>query len=553
MTKKMKNFKYILGLMIILGSFLQSCQDDDHDFGEVVAPSNLSLEATIVNADADNPYGDGSGQVQFMASADNAINYKFAFGDNTSTNVSNGNVMHSFTSTGVNEYIVTVIATGTGGTSSSMTTSVTVFSEFDDPETKSLLTGDDSKTWYVAAALPSHLALGPIDVKTSDWYNAAPFEKKDECIYDDSMTFSLDENGNILYELDNNGATFFNTNSLNAAGGTNGTGDQCFDYDTSGVKNVSLSAAPTIYPEDETTGTQMMISDGGFLSYYLGTSTYEILEITEDYMQVRTQSGGNAAEAWYLKLTTDPEGGAGGGNNSAEGKELETEFENLVWEEEFDGNALDTDSWNIETGNGDNGWGNNEKQYYTADNAVVSDGSLKINAIAESTNDFDYSSARITTMDKQEFKYGRVEVRAKLPGAAGTWPAIWMLGSNFAEVNWPASGEIDIMEHVGNDLGHVLGTLHMPGNSGGDGISKGTEVENVDSEFHTYTLEWTADHILFAVDDIVFHEYKNSADTPFNQKFFLILNVAMGGNLGGDIDPNFSEDTMEVDYVKVYQ
>ncbi|MCL6219614.1 family 16 glycosylhydrolase [Zunongwangia pacifica] len=549
----MKNFKYILGLMIILGSFFQSCQDDDHTFGEVVAPSNLTLEATVMNADEDNPYGDGSGKVSFSAQAENAMNYKFTFGDNTSANITDGDTIHAFTKTGINDYVVTVLATGRGGATTSETIMVTVYSEFDDPETKSLLTGDDSKTWYIAAAMPSHLALGPIESKTSDWYNASPFEKKDGCFYDDSMTFSLDENGNILYELDNSGATFFNTNSLSAAGGTNGTGDECFGYDTSGVKNVSLSAAPTIYTEDETTGTQMMISDGGFLSYYLGTSTYEILEIEEDYMQVRTQSGGNAAEAWYLKLTTNPEGGAGGGNNSAEGKELETEFENLVWEEEFDGSTLDTDSWNFETGNGDNGWGNNEKQYYTAENVVVSDGTLKINAIAESTNGFDYSSARITTMDKQEFKYGRVEVRAKLPEESGTWPAIWMLGSNFAEVGWPASGEIDIMEHVGNDLGRVLGTLHMPGNSGGEGISKGTDVENVASEFHTYTLEWTADHILFAVDNVVFHEYKNNAETPFNQPFFLILNVAMGGTLGGEIDPNFTQDTMEVDYVKVFQ
>ena len=549
----MKNFKYILGLLIILGSFLQSCQDDDHDFGEVVAPSNLSLEATIVNADDDNPYGDGSGQVQFVASADNAINYKFAFGDNTSTNVSDGNVMHSFTSTGVNEYVVTVIATGTGGTASSMTTTVTVFSEFDDPETKSLLTGDDTKTWYVAAALPAHLGVGPVETVTPDYYAAAPFEKTgNPCFYDDMITFSLDANNNIVFDHDNNDATFFNVDFLSVGGG-GGSEDQCLTFDTSGNKFVNLAAAQSGLGEDVSTGTQMMISDGGFMSYYIGTSTYEILEITDDYLYVRGIPGSNPALAWYLKFTTDPDGGAGGGNQSAEGSELETEFENLVWEEEFDGAALDTDSWNIETGNGDNGWGNNESQYYTADNAVVSDGTLKINAIAENTNGFDYSSARITTMDKQEFEYGRVEVRAKLPSAAGTWPAIWMLGSNFAEVGWPNSGEIDIMEHVGNDLGEVLGTLHMPGNSGGEAISKGTEVENVESEFHTYTLEWTADHILFAVDNVVFHEFENNASTPFNQPFFLILNVAMGGNLGGAIDPDFTQDTMEVDYVKVFQ
>ena len=129
-----------------------------------------------------------------------------------------------------------------------------------------------------------------------------------------------------------------------------------------------------------------------------------------------------------------------------------------------------------------------------------------------------------------------------------------MLGENFDTVDWPTCGEIDIMEHVGNNLGEVLGTLHFPENSGGNGVSQGTFVENVATEFHKYSMEWTEDHIVFLVDDEPFHEFTDMEGTPFvDHEFFLILNVAMGGTLGGDIDPNFTQDAMEIDYIRVYQ
>lgn len=539
--------------MLSLGMILYSCQEDDQEFGDVVAPTNLTLEATVLNTSAEFPDGDGSGLVSFVATADNAISYQYFYGDGTSELVNSGEVEYGFKTTGTHEYIVTVVANGTGGASTSTSVAVTVFSAFEDAETQNFLTGGTSKTWYVAYALSGHLGVGPSTTSTPDYYEAAPFEKESEgCFYDDEITFT-DAGNSITVVQDNMGATFFNASYLSVAGGS-GSEDQCLTFDTSGSKTVGLSSAGSIVPEGETTGTQMIIADNGFMSYYIGASSYEILEITEDYMHVRAIMGSDNTLAWYLKFTTDPEGGAGSTST-----DLVTEFPGdsateAAWSQEFDGSSLDTSIWNFETGNGSNGWGNNELQYYTDQNTEVSDGTLKINAIAESISGYNYSSARITTQNKYTFQYGRIEVRAKLPSTGGTWPAIWMLGENISTDGWPKCGEIDIMEHVGNNLGEVLGTLHFEGNSAGNAISEGTTVEDVATEFHNYTMEWTQDHIVFAVDNVVFHEFTDMAGTPFvDHEFFLILNIAMGGTLGGTIDSNFTQDTMEIDYIRVYQ
>ncbi|MEX0275525.1 MAG: family 16 glycosylhydrolase [Flavobacteriaceae bacterium] len=165
-----------------------------------------------------------------------------------------------------------------------------------------------------------------------------------------------------------------------------------------------------------------------------------------------------------------------------------------------------------------------------------------------------YTSARIKSENLFEFTYGRVEIRAKLPSAGGTWPALWALGANFDQVGWPDSGELDIMEHVGNNSNVISSALHYPGNSAGNAVTSSTAVSTATSEFHNYTMEWTPDSIKFVVDDEVVHlSFVNDGSTPFNSDFFLIMNVAMGGTLGGNIDPAFTEDTMEVDYIRVYQ
>jgi beta-glucanase (GH16 family) len=231
-----------------------------------------------------------------------------------------------------------------------------------------------------------------------------------------------------------------------------------------------------------------------------------------------------------------------------------TVAQSLSWSDEFNTpGAPDPSKWGYDLGAG--GWGNNELQHYTnrLDNAVVSAGTLKIIAKRENFSGSAFTSARLLSRSKFSFKYGKVEISAKLPAGAGTWPATWMLGDNFLTAGWPACGEIDIMEHRGNDPNRIHGTIHYTGNSGANGIGATTLIQNATTEFHKYTCEWTAQFIRMSVDDRTYFTIANGANLPFNQPFFLLLNVAMGGNFGGTVDPAFSSGTMEIDYVRVYQ
>ena len=226
-----------------------------------------------------------------------------------------------------------------------------------------------------------------------------------------------------------------------------------------------------------------------------------------------------------------------------------------IWSDEFnvDG-APDATKWAFDIGTGDWGWGNNEAQYYTnrPENVKVLNGKLIITSIKESYLGSNYTSARIKTQGKFSFKYGKVEMKAKLPLGGGTWPALWMLGNNIPTSGWPACGEIDIMEHVGNTQNKIYGTLHYPNFSGGNAVSRSTNITNASSEFHIYALDWRADAIKFYVDGNLFHTFTNNSSLPFNQNFFLIINCAMGGNFGGVIDPTFTSSTFEVDYIRVF-
>jgi len=203
-------------------------------------------------------------------------------------------------------------------------------------------------------------------------------------------------------------------------------------------------------------------------------------------------------------------------------------------------------------------------QYYRKndpDNVIVADGVLKITAKKEEFGGYQYTSTRIKTQGKFNFTYGKLEVRAKLPKSQGTWPAIWMLGSSFSSIGWPYCGEIDIMEQSGQDKSKVLGTCHWNGNGlypSGDNYSPasyGTNqtVSNVDSDWHIYSVDWTINHIKIYIDDTNYFSMNTSNSQPFNDPFFILLNVAMGGTLGGVVDPAFTEDVMEIDYIRVYQ
>lgn len=228
----------------------------------------------------------------------------------------------------------------------------------------------------------------------------------------------------------------------------------------------------------------------------------------------------------------------------------------LVWAEEFNGKGVpDSTRWSYDIGTGDWGWGNNEKEYYTSrsENVNISNGVLGITALKEKYNGSEYTSTRMLTRDKFSFTYGKVEVRAKLPSGVGTWPAIWMLGSNIKTVGWPNCGEIDIMEHKGCNLNKIYSTLHYPKHFGDKADGDSITIKNANKEFHTYSTEWTSTFIKFYVDNEIVKTFVNDRASPFHKNFHIILNVAMGGNFAGPLDSNITKATMEVDYVRVYQ
>ena len=237
---------------------------------------------------------------------------------------------------------------------------------------------------------------------------------------------------------------------------------------------------------------------------------------------------------------------------------VEAEAPEASWSEEFNYNgAIDPNVWTHEIGNGEWGWGNNEEQHYTnrAENIKIEDGFLKITARKESYASSEYTSARIKTHKKLDFKYGRVDVRAKMPSKTkGVWPAIWMLGSNINDVGWPACGEIDIQEYAHTNNFTVQSTVHHPDVSPGEGDTHvASGYNDIHDKFYTYSLVWTKEALTFYVDDKPYHVVGNSCSIPFNWNFYIILNVAMGGDMGGTIASDFNFDTMEVDYVRVYQ
>jgi hypothetical protein len=559
--KKIKNIYIVLFSMTLA---FMGCQEKDYQFGEITAPSNINITAEIVGQDADNPFGDGSGSVNFTASATNASSYVFFF-DGIAEKSPTGTHVKRFSRVGTNTYNVVVKANGSGGVSTTKSMDLEVFSSFSDEEAESFLSGTnvgDSKKWYWQADKDVHVGLGPVTGEANQfafeywWSGIRAWDEEKACMYDNEFVFTRTTNG-ITFEQ-TVGPAFV---PAAYAGDISVDGDQCHDESVAtsmfGVKQVSFgpstskAALEGTYGEDDQgqprpyRGTTFDISDGGFMGWLVGSSRYDIISISNDELVVRVIQAGDGF-AWYHKFTsTKPIEGAGGSNYI---------FNNLVWEDDFNTDGVpNTANWTNDLGDG--GWGNEEVQTYTdsAENAIVADGSLVITAKADGNGG--YTSARLKSQGLYKFTYGRVEVRAKLPASQGTWPAIWMLGSNQTVVGWPQSGEIDIMEQKGDDKNLILGTAHWFDVATNSGASYGETIAitNASSEFHLYTMEWTAETIKIYLDDVMYYELANNATLPFNEDFFLILNIAMGGTLGGTIDAAFTEDTMEIDYVKVFQ
>ncbi|WP_299485909.1 glycoside hydrolase family 16 protein [uncultured Allomuricauda sp.] len=237
-------------------------------------------------------------------------------------------------------------------------------------------------------------------------------------------------------------------------------------------------------------------------------------------------------------------------------------FTNLVMEDNFDTEgAPDGQIWGFDIGTGENGWGNQELQYYTdrPENVKVDNGVLLITARQEAFEGSQYTSSRLLTKDKFEQQYGRFEARIRLPYGQGIWPAFWMLGADIDENPWPGAGEIDIMEYRGQNPTVLIGSVHGPGYSGGQAISKEyiLEGDRFDTGFHVFGIEWGPEYINYYVDDVLYNQITPEDVTGtwvFNKPFYILMNLAVGGTFVGS--PNAETEfpqTMIVDYVRVYE
>ena len=568
----MRNIKNIYIVLLSMTIAFLGCQEKEYEFGDIIAPSSIIINAEVIGQDVNDPdlaNGDGSGTVNFSVSADNASSYVYYFNGVAEASPS-GILSKRFSKVGTNIYTVVVKANGTGGVSTTKSMDIEVYSSFTDLEAENFLSGaniGDSKKWYWQADADLHVGLGPVtddygngEFAYEGWWNGIKaWDSEKACMYGNEFVFTRTTNG-LTFEQ-TMGPAFVPGAYAEAIGIA---GDQCHDETVAtnmfGIKSVSFgpstskAAIEGTYGEDAQgqpkpyRGTTFDISDGGFMGWLVGSGTYDIISVSDDELIVRIIQAGDGF-AWYHKFTsTKPTQDAG------------YVYNDLVWEDDFntDG-APDATNWTYDLGTtdtfGNNGWGNGELQTYTnnAENVKVEGGSLKITA--KSDGNGGYTSARLKSQGLRKFTYGRIEVRAKLPASAGTWPAIWMLGSNYTTVGWPTCGEIDIMEQRGANKDITLGTLHWYNTTGSNNASYGesTAVADASSDFHLYTVEWSDTSIKIYLDDVSFFQMANNSTLPFNADFFMILNIAMGGTLGGDIDPSFTEDTMEIDYVKVFQ
>lgn len=320
----MKTFKYfLLGLTSLI--LLTGCQDEDFELGKIITPTNVKLEFDITGQDNDNPYGDGSGLVNFKASADNTITYKYVFGDGSSDEVApNGTIQHRFSKTGDVTYVVTVLAYGTVGVSSSTSVELTVNSAFEDPEVVKFLSGEnvgDSKTWYWAYDEAKFVGMGPYEDDYGNgefayeawWSSIQPYDAEKSCMYADEFVFTKTEDG-LTFEQ-TQGPAFIPGYYANVIGVD---GDTCHGDDVVttmyGVKDVSIfpssskAALEGNYNNNPYRGTSFNISLGGFMGWYVGTSTYDIISISETEMRVRVITAGSpysdGGAAWYHKFTS---------------------------------------------------------------------------------------------------------------------------------------------------------------------------------------------------------------------------------------------------------
>ncbi|MBT8255259.1 MAG: glycoside hydrolase family 16 protein, partial [Bacteroidia bacterium] len=443
-----KIFKPLLICLLLVST---ACQNDDTTFGEVIAPTNLVINVDIAN--------DFSGVVTITATAENAIYYHVYFQQGIDpVVVSEGEeATFRYTVSGIYSQEIVVIAFGKGGVSSSKSIIIDLEVQLMIEEGTLLnIAGEanQGKRWIWDSSNAGHFGVGDPAENFPNFFVAGP-NQLDPCMYDDVLIFSHDGNNNYRFQLETLGATFINWSEVKRffpEAEPQEFVDECRNIDDQIEVDTDFSII------EDTNGERTLSVTNSTMSYWSGATEYIILELTDEKLVIRGiqdpfDPPGNEL-AWYHTFVPDgnnpppPDcsgstGDPGSGNNDV-----------LVWADEFDEDGAPCDQdWTYDIGTGDNGWGNGEEQYYTnrPENIVVENGVLKITAKAEAFQGSNYTSARLITYQKFEFDYGRVEARAKLPTGGGTWPAIWTLGNDFEVNTWPACGEMDIMEHVGND------------------------------------------------------------------------------------------------------
>ncbi|MBE0662882.1 MAG: hypothetical protein IH597_10485 [Bacteroidales bacterium] len=306
--KRLSQFLFIAmaGLLMVFSS----CREDQYDMGELVAPTNLTITHQIVGADAENPFGDGTGFVNFTATASNAITYTFDFGDGSSKVITgSGKVTKRFSITGITAYNVTVQAVGTGGILSSKSTQLEVLSTFEDPQAVEFLTGGSSKTWYWASDQPGHTGLGPTSEDNGNqeftyaaWWSIQPNDPDKACMYTAEFVFTKTEMG-MSFEQTTGPAFVPGT----YAGKIGVEGDVCHDETVAtsiyGVKNIALSPSSSLAAEvGQYRGTTMTFSNDGFMCWWVGSSEYDIIEVTENILRVRIKE--DDTFSWYHTFTS---------------------------------------------------------------------------------------------------------------------------------------------------------------------------------------------------------------------------------------------------------
>lgn len=540
MKKVIKRYSSFLLIFLVF----MACQEDEPGLTTLLVPTNLSIATDIAS--------DQSGIVSVTVTADNALNIHVIFKENNEPVVVRPGEPATFQYTQSGQYsqIITVVAYGVGGTASSESISIDLDVRLlIDPSILQKLAGDGTKRWVWNKEETGHWGADAAFNEQNDGFQAPP-NSLNPCAYDDVLVFSYDVNDTYSYQLETgaNDETLVGWADVQyffPDATPQQFVDECRDISTSNSTAVRTIDTDTSFLVVEEDGEFYLEVENSTLSFWSGATRYKIIELTDDFLSVRGDHQPileSIEIAYYHQFRPedyDPDAA------------FQSEFNTLFWSEEFDvAGAPDPAIWNYDLG--DLGV-NNEEQIYTNDpsNIIVEDDLLKITAIADGSGG--YTSARIQTLDNFEFQYGRVEIRAKLPTGGGTWPALWMLGGDLLTNPWPAAGEIDIMEHVGNNQDVILGSTHDPNNFAGNARSVTTTLPGASDNFHLYGIEWTAGEITFLIDNEPYGTLENNGSLPFNKDFFFILNVAMGGDLGGTIDPAFTQSTMEVDYIRVYQ